>query len=96
MLNWHLLSDEDRDQVTNAPTGASIIVDALLNGVSILPVSSALKIVLPDSQTSEVQGYNFLSDNLKVHKGDVLTFNVLQVGSANPGTNGQVKVLTVR
>jgi len=78
------------------PTGADIVVDALVNGVSILPSASALKIVLPAGQTTEEQGYLFVSNNKAVKKGDVLTFNVLQVGSTNPGTNGQVKVVTVR
>ncbi len=78
------------------PTGASIIVDALVNGVSILPASSARKIVLPDGQASEEQGYIFVSVNHAVKKGDVMTWNVLQVGSTNPGSGGQVKVVTVR
>ncbi len=78
------------------PTGSSIIVDALVNGVSILPASSARKIVLPDGQASEEQGYIFVSVNHAVKKGDVMTWNVLQVGSTNPGSGGQVKVVTVR
>ncbi len=81
---------------TDPPTGANMVIDALVNGVSILPASSARKIVLPDGQTTEEQGYIFASVNLAVKKGDVLRFNVIQVGSTNPGSNGQVKIVTVR
>ncbi len=78
------------------PTGADIIVDALVNGVSIMPGSSALFIICPQDQTTEEQGYIFATPNRAVKKGDVLTFNVIQVGSTNPGSGGQVKVVTVR
>ncbi len=78
------------------PTGADIVIDVLVNGTSILPASSALKVVLPDGQATEEQGYSFVSVNHAVKKGDVVTWNVLQVGSTNPGSGGQCKVVTVR
>ncbi len=81
---------------TTPPVGASIVIDALLNGVSILPAASALKIVLPDSQTTEEQGYLFLSPNLAYKKGDVLTLNVIQVGLTTPGSDGVVSIVGVR
>lgn len=81
---------------TDPPTGADMIVDALVNGVSILPAASALKIVLPDGQATEEQGYIFASNNLAVSKGAVLTLTVIQVGATNPGSNGVVRIVTVR
>ena len=81
---------------TDPPTGASIIIDALVNGVSIFPAADAQKIVLPAGQTTEQQGFQFSSNNLIVHKGDVLTLNVKQIGSTNPGSNGVVRIVTVR
>lgn len=81
---------------TTPPVGADIVVDALVNGVSILPAASAQKIVLSDGQATEEQGYLFASNNLAVSKGDVLTWNVIQVGSSTPGSDGQVKIVTVR
>lgn len=87
---WSILFASD------PPTGADMVIDALVNGVSILPPASANQIVLPDGQTTEEQGYFFASNNLAVHKGDILTLNVVQVGSVNPGTNGVVRIVTVR
>ncbi len=81
---------------TDPPTGADMVIDALVNGVSILPSASALKIVLPAGQSTEEQGYLFASNNLAVKKGDILTLNIIQVGSVNPGTNGVVRIVTVR
>ncbi len=78
------------------PTGADIVIDVLVNGTSILPASSALKVVLPAGQATEEQGYIFVSVNKTVKKGDVVTWNVLQVGATNPGSGGQCKVVTVR
>lgn len=81
---------------TTPPVGADVVVDVLVNGVSILPAASALKIVCSAGNTTETQGYLFLSNNLAVKVGDVVTWNVLQVGSSTPGSDGQVKVVTVR
>lgn len=78
------------------PTGSAIIIDALVNGVSIFPNSDLLRIVLQAGQTTEQQGFQFLSNNLAIHQGDILTLNVKQVGSINPGSNGVVRVVAVR
>jgi hypothetical protein len=80
----------------NPPTGADIVIDALLNGVSIFPPGAAQKIVLPAGQSTEAQGYLFSANNLPVHKGDVLTLNVLQVGATIKGSDGLVRIVTVR
>jgi hypothetical protein len=70
-----------------------LIVDALLNGVSILPSGNANKIVLPAGQTTEQRGIVFSSANLPVSFGDRFTLDVIQVGSGNAGSNGKVRLL---
>jgi hypothetical protein len=86
---WSILFASD------PPIGADIIIDALINGSSIFPASDALRIVLPASQSTEAQGYLFQTNNFVVHKGDVLTLNVHQVGLTTPGSNGLVRIVSV-
>jgi len=78
---------------TDPPTGADLIIDALADGVSILPSGNANKIVLPAGQATEARGIAFLSVNLAVTKGTTFTLNVIQAGSSNPGTVGKVRLL---
>lgn len=72
---------------TDPPTGADFVGDILLNGTTIFPAGNANKIVVPDGETAIVSGIRFVSDNIRLVEGDVLTFNVIQVGSTNKGKN---------
>ncbi len=75
----------------DTPTGAGIIVDALLDGVTLLPSGS--RIVLPGGQTTEATGRLFSSSNLLGAKGQVITFNVIQVGSVGKGKDIKVRIV---
>lgn len=70
---------------SNPPTGASYIVDILLNGTSIFATGNANKINVPAGSTSVQTGIQFVTNNIRVYDGDVLSINVIQVGSTNPG-----------
>jgi len=72
------------------PVGADIIIDLLKNGVSIFPSGNANKINITAGSSAEFSGFRFVSDNLAYSDGDLLTMNVIQVGSTTPGKNGLV------
>lgn len=75
---------------TDPPTGASVIIDLLKNGVSIFPAGTVNEINIPDGDTNEQDGFGFVSANLAYSDGDLLTMNVIQVGSTNPGSSAVV------
>lgn len=72
---------------TDPPTGDDFIADFLVNGVSIFPSGDANKMVIPDGDASLVSGIRFLTDNILLSPGAIVTMNVIQVGSTNPGKN---------
>jgi hypothetical protein len=74
----------------NPPTGAAIKIDAKLNGVSIFPSGS--EITAADGVTTQQFGYQFTSANLPFKKNDVVTFEVLQIGSTIAGKYGLVHI----
>ncbi len=67
------------------PSGLDYIADILLNGSSIFPAGNPNKIVMTAGSTAQQSGFTFSSTNLQVVNGDVLSFNVIQVGSVLPG-----------
>ena len=71
--------------VISAPTGANVVIDAKRNGVSIFPSGFGNKIVLPAGATHG-DGNTFISSNLVLNYKDIITFDVLQIGSGAPGT----------
>lgn len=75
-----------RFQNTFAPQGGDFVMDALLDGVSIFPTGSEIR--ARAGITDWQSGIEFVSDNLVALKGQVLTFEVLQIGSVEPGTYG--------
>lgn len=70
---------------TTPPEGADIVIDVFLNGVSIFFDDDEDKIVLPDGTDTLVVGYVFRELNIPVYTGDIITAEVLQVGSDEPG-----------
>lgn len=71
---------------TDPPTGSGYIADIYLNGASIFPSGSANKINVADGSTAVASGMTFVSNNLTMQTGDVITFLVIQVGSTTPGS----------
>lgn len=63
------------------PTGADMQMDILLNGTSIFPTGAANTAVIPDGQTSQATGIRFVTDNIQVARGDIVTLNCLQSGT---------------
>lgn len=63
-----------------APTGADLVFDILKNGVSIL---TSGYLVIQSGQTVAVP---IVPDDTEFLIGDLLTVDVLQIGSINPGT----------
>jgi hypothetical protein len=91
-----VISSWDFIAVNDPPEGASIIIDMVLspaatpeyaNGTSIFPSGDANKIVIPDGDSSEQNGFRFVTDSISYADGDYLYLNVIQVGSTNPGSN---------
>jgi hypothetical protein len=75
----------------NAPTGQNAVIDAKRNGVSILPSGFSNKIVLPAGGTHG-EGTNFISSSLVLNYKDIITFDVLQIGSGAPGSKVLVQL----
>lgn len=85
-----IIASWDARTLTDPPTGASLIIDLLLNGTSIFPAGNPAKINIGDGVTAEQGGFIFVSQNLAYSDGDVMTMSIIQVGSTTPGKNGLV------
>ncbi len=81
VASWQIICADD------PPDGDDFIMDVLVNGVSIMPVLDADKVVAEDGVTTLQQGIRFLVENTPVAPGDIVTLNVLQVGSTFGGAN---------
>jgi hypothetical protein len=81
VTSWNIIFPDD------PPTGADFQMDVKVNGVSILPSDPTQKVVVPDGSTELVQGLQFLVDNTPVTLGDLVTLEVIQVGSDFGGAN---------
>lgn len=79
--SWQIIAGDD------PPSGDDFIMDVLVNGASVLPVADADKVFAADGVTTLQQGTKFLTDNIPVSAGDIVTLNVLQVGSDYGGAN---------
>lgn len=79
--SWDIIFPDD------PPTGDDFQMDVLLNGVSIFPAGDGNQVVSRDGVTTLQQGVRFLADNTPVAAGNLITLNVLQVGSTFPGAN---------
>ena len=77
LLGWAI-------NVISAPTGANVVIDAKRNGVSIFPSGFANKIVLVAGSVHG-EGTTFISSGLVLKYKDIITFDVLQVGSGAAG-----------
>lgn len=71
-----------------APTGTSIIVDIKRNGTSIFP--SGFSCEYPAGTSGLVTYASFAGAPLTLAKNDLITIDVLQVGSTVPGKDGTV------
>ena len=71
-------------RVTEAPVDADIIIDLLSNGVSILSTPITIENGSNSSLDAATQPVLNISS---LSKGDVITRNITQVGSTNPGKN---------
>lgn len=63
------------------PTGADMQMDILLNGISIFPVGPTNVAVIPAGQTTQASGIKFVTENIRVNRGDIVTLNALQTGT---------------
>ena len=68
--------------VKTAPTSASILIDINVNGTSIWNVAQTNRLTIVSGATS---GSQTIFDTTSLSDGDVLTFDIDQVGSGNPG-----------
>jgi len=73
--------------VGSAPSDASLIIDVMLNGVSIFPTSQKPTIA-PGATTSS----QATPDTTTIPPGAVLTVNIDQVGSTEPGADLTVMI----
>jgi len=78
--------------VGTAPTGADLIVDLLLNGVSIYTTVANRPRVLVSAVTSSAANRVLRPDVVKFVAGDVLSVTVVQVGSTVAGSDLDVTV----
>jgi len=72
--------------VTTAPTGTPIVIDMLLNGVSVY--SGSARPTIDIGATSSLNGSvsaSFVGNTFNIAQGDVLSVNVTQIGSSNAG-----------
>jgi hypothetical protein len=81
LASWDIIAKDD------PPTGADFRLDAKLNGVTIFPTGANNKIVAQAGVTTLQSGYIFAVENTQVRYGDLITLEVLQVGSMNRGKN---------
>lgn len=75
--------------VNNAPTDADLVIDINLNGASIFPASNP---TILDGET-EGEFNSFHSSNYTWPVAELLTVDVDQIGSTNPGTDLVVSIL---
>jgi len=76
-----------RASVSQAPVGASIIVDVNLNGTTIFTTQANRPTILAAGFTD-----TSIPDVTSVVAGDYLTIDIDQVGSTTPGSNLTVQV----
>ncbi len=74
------------------PTGADIIMDILRNGTSIFAADS--KPTYPAAETGVLRVSTFITNPVRLEVDDLITLNVTQVGSANPGKDGTLTLST--
>lgn len=74
-----------RIRANTAPTGSSIVIDMLRNGISIFKSGDVNKIVLPAGQIRAFKENAFLTVPYDVKYADELIPSVIQIGSTIPG-----------
>lgn len=79
--------------VGTAPTGASIIVDVLINGTSIFNVTPANR---PEIAASAYTGVSGVPDTKSIAAGEYFTVDVTQVGSTVAGADLTVQIPVAR
>ncbi len=70
--------------IKTAPVGAALIVDMLVNGTSIWNSNPSNRVQIADGATT---GTQTSFDTTTLADGDLLTVNIIQVGSGTPGSD---------
>lgn len=78
-----------RASVATPPTGQSIIIDVLKNGVTIFDAGE--RPLIPVDANTDLSGTP-RADRKNMVSGDYLTVSILQVGSQNPGADLNIQV----
>jgi len=88
VVRTRMVCDNIAVHFTDAPAGDDIELDIKRNGVSIL----TSPLVYP-AGTSTVMTYNgFITNPVTLEVDDLLTIDILQVGSTSPGSNGTATI----